>query len=226
MRRAQVLVVALVFTPVAALAQTAPPDTGPTGRVSVGASVSTLGIGPEAGFRPTDNLGLRLGANFFDFGFNKTIDSVPYHFDTHLRSGGAVIDFYPFETGLRLSAGLRINGNDADTHSTPTSDVTIGGTTYTPALVGTLSGTVKFNHVAPYVGLGYSSALFDTGFELALEAGVLYQGRANVSLSASGPVAADPAFQANLATEEHNVANHLRLLEWYPVVALTLGYRF
>jgi hypothetical protein len=223
MRRLGALLAALGFlVPATALAQSAAPETG----LSLGANLSTLGAGVEGGWRASDHLGLRLGANFLDFGFDETIDGAPYHFDTHLRSGGAVIDFYPFASGFRLTAGLRINGNDADANSTPTAPVTIGGATFTPAQVGTLTGTVDFNRVAPYAGIGWSGALFDTGFQLGLDAGVLYQGRPDVRLAASGPIASDPTFQADLASEESTVRGKIRWMEWYPVVALSLLYRF
>jgi hypothetical protein len=193
--------------------------------LSVGVQASTLGAGLELGFRPTGLLGVRVGANFLDFDFHRTIDQVNYKFDNHLRSGGGVVDFYPFSGGLRLTAGVRIDGNDADVTGTPNTNVTIGSTTFTPAQLGTLTGRVTFNSVAPYAGLGYAAAL-PAGFELALDLGVLYQGSPKVTLNASGPIAGTALFQANVAQEEAKIRSRIDFLEWYPVAALTLSYRF
>jgi hypothetical protein len=197
----------------------------PAGPLSAGVQASTLGAGLEVGFRPTALLGLRVGANFLDFDFSRTVDQVRYKFDNHLRSGGGTVDLYPFSGGFRVSAGLRVDGNDADATGTPTTNVTIGSTTFTPAQLGTLTGRVTFNSVAPYAGFGYAAAL-GGGFELALDLGVLYQGRPKVTLNASGPVAGTALFQTNAAQEEARIRNRIDFLEWYPVLALTLGYRF
>jgi hypothetical protein len=201
-----------------------PPDSAAARPFSVGVNGGTLGIGPELGLRVNGFLGVRAVANFLDAGYDRTISGVAYRFDGHLRSGGALLDLYPFRGGFRLSGGLRINGNNADTTGVAAGNVTLGANTYTPAQLGTLTGSVKFNRLAPYAGLGYAASLGPV--ILAFDAGVLFQGRPKVSLAANGTSAGTAALQSDLASEESTVQHHIAWTEWYPAVSLSLLYRF
>jgi hypothetical protein len=192
-----------------------------TRAVSVGANVSSLGVGVEAGYRINPYFGLRGGANYFSLSLDRTIDDIKYNTDFDLKSGGLVLDVFPFRGNFRISAGARINGNQADISGTPTSNVTIGNTTYTPAQVGRLNGDIDFNTVAPYVGIGFDGHITDAltiGFDL----GVLYQGKPSVSLSATNPAVS----QADLNRERANIEDDLKMLQFYPVATVSLKYRF
>lgn len=205
------------------LAQT--PGSGLAGGYDVGLNVSTLGIGAEAGYRLDSHFGVRIGANGFAWSFDKTFDSTPYTIDAHLASGGGLIDYYPFETGFRLTAGLKINGNGASGTATPTSNVRIGGSTFTPAQIGTLDAHVGYNTVAPYLGLGYAGRV-SPAFELSIDAGVMYQGTADVSLTASSPLANTPTVQNALAQERDDIRHDANYLEFFPVLTLGATYHF
>jgi hypothetical protein len=192
---------------------------------TLGPTVSTLGAGAEAGFRAGPYIGVRLDANLLSFDYNRTIDSIPYKFGVNLRSGGPMLDIYPFAGGFRLTGGVRINGNGADVTATPASSVRIGNDTFTPAQLGTLTGSLKYDRVSPYLGIGYSGRIA-SWFELGLDVGVLYQGNPRVDLAASGPFATNATLQADLAQEENNVQNHLSFTRWYPVVAIAALFHF
>jgi hypothetical protein len=201
----------------AARAQTAPFGIGPT--------VSTLGVGLEGSYRAGPFLGFRLDASALSFDANRTIDGIPYKFSADLRSGGPVLDFYPFGGGFRLSGGVRINGNKADVTATPASSIRVGNNTYSPAQIGTLSGNVDYNRVAPYVGLGYGGRV-TSWLELGVDAGVLYQGKPRVSLAASGALAGDPTLQADLDRERASIRSKIDWTAWYPVLMLSALFRF
>jgi hypothetical protein len=227
MLRSLAVLLALMVVATEARAQTAPPPTpaGPEARpFSIGVNGGTLGIGPELGLRINGLLGVRAVANFLDASYDRSISGVAYRFDGHLRSGGALLDLYPFAGGFRLTGGLRINGNNADTTGTAAGNVTIGANAYTPAELGTLTGSVKFNRVAPYAGLGYAAGIGPV--ILAVDAGVLFQGRPKVSLAANGSSAGSAALQADLASEEGTVQHKIEWTEWYPAISLSLLYRF
>src|SRR5579864_1886467 len=98
--------------------------------ITLGPTISTLGAGAEAGFRAGPYIGLRLDANILSFDYNRTIDGIPYKFGVNLRSGGPLIDVYPFAGGFHLTGGVRINGNGADVNATPASSVRIGNDTF------------------------------------------------------------------------------------------------
>ena len=140
MRIFVVATLAMVAAVSTAGAQTAPFRLGPT--------IGTLGAGLEGSVRVGPYLGLRVDGSALSFDAHRTISGVPYKFDAKLRSGGPVLDYYPFRAGFRVSAGARIDGNKADVTSTPTGNLQIGSNVYTPGELGTLSGSVTYNRVA------------------------------------------------------------------------------
>jgi hypothetical protein len=217
MRTFVVAALAMVAAVSAAQAQTAPFGIGPT--------VGTLGVGLEGSLRVGPYLGLRLDGSALSFDANRTISGVPYKFDARLRSGGPVLDVYPFGGGFRLSGGVRIDGNEADVTSAPTSNIQIGSNVYTPAELGTLSGEVKYNRVAPYLGLGYGGRV-TSWLELGFDVGVLYQGKPKVSLAATGAFANNPVLQADLDQQRAAIRSKINWTEWYPVLMLSALFRF
>lgn len=212
----RLLTVALVFAlPNAAAAE---PASG------VGAQVSTLGLGAEAQMA-LGGLGLRGSANYLALSPDRSIDGIRYEADVELKSAGAVIDWYPGLGGFRLSGGVRLNGNGIDLTAAPNQSVNIGGTSYSPAQLGQLTGTVDFNRVAPYLGIGWQGAMANGRVLIGLDFGALYQGRPEVRLAASG-AAANPGLAADLAREATEIENELGAFRFFPVISLTLTYRF
>lgn len=201
-------------------------DDGRSG-FTLGPDVSTLGVGLQAGLRFNDYVGARIGGNWFEYDFERSYDDVDYDVDLNLGSAGSLLDIYPFGGGFRLSGGVRLNFNQADLTGSPNGGFEIGGTTYTADEVGTLDGGVDFNTFAPYLGLGYGATLFDGALELAFDAGAMYHGRPDVDLSASGgSLSNDPALQADLAEERAAIEDDLDGFRFYPVIGVSLAYRF
>ena len=83
-------------------------------------SVGTLGIGPELDARITAiPFGLRVGGNFFSLSRNVSSDDIEYHGHADLQSGAFTADWYPFWSGLRVSGGIRLNGNKGTVDALP-----------------------------------------------------------------------------------------------------------
>lgn len=190
----------------------------------MGLQVGTLGLGIE-GQVPWGGFGLRGGGNYLALSPERTIDGIRYDTDIELKSIGALVDWYPGLGGLRLSGGVRLNDNSVDLTATPGQSVTIGGTTYTPAQIGGLSGVIGFNRFAPYLGIGWQGAVADGRMLIGLDFGALYQGRPDVRLSA-GSAAANPALAADLEREAASIENELGAFRFFPVISLTFTYRF
>ncbi len=190
-----------------------------------GPTASTLGVGVEGSWRPGPDLGLRLDASALPFDYNRTISGIPYKFSADLRSGGPVLDFYPFGGGFRLWGGVRINGNQADVTSTPSASIRVGSNTYTPAEVGTLSGKVAYNRIAPAAGIGYAGDVTQW-LELGIDVGVLYQGKPRVTLAASGSLASSPMLQADLDQARRSIQSEINASEWWPVVMVSALFHF
>ena len=129
---------------------------------------------------------------------------------------------------FRLTGGIMYNGNESDITATPASNVSVGDIVFTPQMIGTLQGSVTFNTMAPYAGIGWFSGREKReGLSVAFDIGVLFQGAPSVeNYYATGPMALIPGIQTELDKEAAKIEDELEPYQYYPVVALTLIYRF
>jgi len=197
------------------------------GTLAIGVTGGTLGIGPELSLRPIEHLGVRANLHWLSFSHHEDVDDISYDGDLGLLSIGAVLDWYPFDGGFRVSAGARWSGNELDLSATPASDVTIGGTTYTPAEIGRLTGTVEANPIAPVLTLGYGGDL-SRGLAFGIEAGVMFQGAAKIEnlRARGGLLESDPGLLLDLEDEEKRIEDEIDSYRFWPVVQVMLQYRF
>jgi len=204
------------------------PITASAGSHGLALKGSTLGGGVEYEGTLGDYLGLRLGVNYLQFGTDFTAGDINYDADFNLQTASGLIDWYPLAGAFRVTAGVMLNGNDADISASPAAPVKIGDVVYNPQMVGSLDGSVNFNDIAPYAGIGWSSGRGNqAGLSVAFDIGVLFQGAPSIdNYHATGPLAGNPAFEAQLAKEVAKVEDELDPYQYYPVVALTLTYRF
>ena len=194
----------------------------------LGVKASTLGGGFEYERQLNEILGLRLGVNYLQADTDVDVNDINYAASADLQTASATLDWYPFAGVFRLSGGIMYNGNEADLSATPSRAVTIGDIVYAPEMIGSLNGSVTFNTVAPYVGIGWTSGRgMNSGLSVAFDIGVLYQGAPDVEdYYATGPLAGNQVFQAQLDREAAEIEDELDSYRYYPVVALTLVYRF
>ena len=196
-------------------------------RLAVGVKGGTLGGGLEGTVKIHDQFNARIGINGFNFDYDGTEDDVEYDFELKLFTVSALVDWFPFSNNFRLSAGFLVNGNEINASAKGAADYTIGDVTYTSSQVGTLSGNIDFNDLAPYLGVGYGNPFGSDGnWMLTLDFGVMYQGSPDVNLSADGLLANNPTFLADLKKEEDNLQDDISAFKFYPVIALGITYRF
>jgi hypothetical protein len=188
----------------------------------VGVKAGTLGLGVEGTFGLSQRVNLRVGFNDYSTSGDETASDIRY--DGKLELGGIalLLDWHPFAGTFRLSAGLMQNNNALRLTATPTSNQTIGGTTYTPAEIGTLSGEVSFKSTAPYAGIGWGNAARHGRFGVNFEVGAMFQGSPKVSLTASGGAVS----QVDLTSESQSAQADLDDFKIYPVIALGFSFRF
>lgn len=192
----------------------------------LGVSGGTLGVGPEVGMRfAGDRLGVRLGANFLDFGHDFRSGGVRYKGEASLENYSATLDWHPWGNGFRLSAGLKINESDVSVRGTPEGSVRAGGRTYAAADIGTLDGKVSWNPVNPYLGIGYTGRIWG-GLGLSIDAGASYIGQGKVSLGASGPVGQSALARDYIESQRAEVRDAVSDYRFYPVVQATVFWRF
>lgn len=198
----------------------------PSGGFVAGVTAGSLGFGPEITYRLSDSLGVRANATFFGLNRNVDSDGIEYDGDLKLRSFGAMLDFHPFRGGFRISAGARINSNRVNLSATPTESVEIGDDTYTPAQIGVLSGRVEAKNLAPALTIGYGGGR-TPGVKFGIEAGALFQGSPRINgLQTTGTLSTNATFQASLRQEEREIEDDIKQFKVYPIVQISLGYRF
>ncbi len=194
--------------------------------VGVGVKAGTLGFGGDITVGLHENFGVRIGGSMLNYTYEDTIDDIDYELELDYQSFSALADLYPFGGNFRLSAGAIINNNEIGLTAAPNIDKVVGDTAYTAAEIGTISGTLDFDSLAPYIGFGFGNAANQhQRFVVTLDIGVVIQPY-EVDLAASGTLAADANFQADLAAEEAALQKDLDQFEFYPVVALGFAFRF
>lgn len=193
----------------------------------IGIKGGLLGAGVELERSFTEKISARVGINYFPYDYSGTEDDIEYEFELDLMTLGLFLDWHPYEGSFRLTGGVMYNGNSLDSTAKPAAAFEIGDQIYPAALVGTLDGEIDFNEIAPYVGLGWNTAFGkDRNWGFIFELGVMFQGTPKADLSATGPIALDPEFQAELAKEEKNLQDDLDGFEFYPNISVGFNYRF
>lgn len=193
------------------------------GRLQAGLKASTLGLGAEVGYRFNDLVGLRGDLNYYTREFDREISGLDYGAELNSFNAGLLADFYPMKGAFRLSGGLRYNGNQIDLSARPTQSVEIGGTTYTPSQVGAIGAEVDFDRIAPYFGIGFAPQI-NENMVLSLDAGVMFQGGANLSRIRTSENSA--VSRLDLERERQELQDKIDDYKYYPVLSVGLSYRF
>ncbi|HEY8240179.1 MAG TPA: hypothetical protein VIH35_01970 [Kiritimatiellia bacterium] len=197
------------------------------GGLALGAKIGTLGPGLEMTAYITEHVNIRGGFNWIEFSWDSEVDDIEYDMDVQFESIAALVDIHPYANNFRITGGILWNNNEADLDGTIDEPTEIGGTTYTPAQIGTLTGTATFDDVAPYIGIGFGNAVMDdVDLTFSFDLGVMFQGAADVTLESDGALASDPQFQADLAEEEEDAQDVADDLTIYPVLAFGMAYYF
>jgi len=200
-----------------------------SGNISIGLKGGTLGGGIEAGVDLSDAIVLRGGINYFKYSFDSTISNVDYNFEPNFLTGSMLLDWHPFSSSFRLTAGAYINNNEVNVDGVFRKDL-IPGDYNDLADLAHIRGTVDLNTFAPYVGLGWSSSNSgEAGWGVSLDLGVMFQGTPDVSeLYIDDPrgLGNEPVVKDFLAAEQQSVQNELDKFQYYPVASISLNYKF
>lgn len=200
--------------------------------IAVTGKIGSLGLGAELDLGLTDSLGARIGLNSFTYKYNANSGTVNYDFKLQLQTISALADWYPFQGSFRTSAGLMYNNNKVNLAGLPTGvSYTINGTTYNSADVGSLQGTMSFNKVAPYLGIGWGNpAAKDKGWGMTSDIGVLFQGSPKTSLvatcGATLPAPQCTTLQSDAAAENTKLQSALSNFKFWPVVSVGISYQW
>jgi hypothetical protein len=189
--------------------------------------LSSEGLGLEAIGALSPRFGLRAAVGFpSTLAVEEEATATTYDVERPIGTSSLRFDWAPWAGRFRLTGGLSFPRNPIDLKAQPADTYDVGGVVYDAAAVGTLQGTASVWRVAPYVGVGWGRPVLGRHrFGFGVDVGVAFQGPPEVSLTATGPIAGDPAFQTNLARETQDVADALHGWRVFPVVSLAVTCR-
>lgn len=191
---------------------------------AVSAKGSTLGLGGEFTTSVASDINARVGLNMLDLDMDEEFDDVEYDIGVDFSSYSALVDWHIFNGSFRVSGGVLSMDHELDMDARPTFEEDIGDNTYTPEEIGTLSGSIEIDELAPYLGIGWGNPLTSSrrwGFTCDL--GVAFISPPDVSLSATGSAA---GLAEDLIKERDEIEDDLEPFEFYPVIAVSLFFRF
>lgn len=196
--------------------------------VAVGVTAGTTGVGAEVQFALGPIFVLRGAVDTLGYDLDETYDDVDYSGRFDFDTVGGFVDLHPLANGFFVSGGAYVGQRDIGLNATPSAPVNIGGQTFTPAQVGTLTGQIKLKDVAPFAGLGFDNTFTRSsrwGFRAL--AGVAWSDEPEVGLeSTGGSLSNDPTFRARLAEERASIQSDVEDYGFYPVLQLGLNYKF
>jgi hypothetical protein len=205
--------------------------TGSASAAGVGIRAGTTGIGGDVAFELVPTLSARFGYSWLNF--NTSVDSTDTNYDAKakLSNGNLFLDWAPLGPFFRVTGGMILNANKVDVTAQATGGTfTLGGTTYSAADVGTLTGTVKSgNSAAPYLGIGYGRVA-GAGVNFYADLGVMFQGTPKASLTATcgpaTPAALCSQIQASTALEAVDLQDSIKNFKYFPVasIGVTIGF--
>jgi hypothetical protein len=211
--------------------------------VGIGLSASTLGLGIQGVVGVTQKSHVRVGFNAFSYSDNFTKEGAHYAGKLRLRSFQATYDQFLWHS-IHISGGLLAWNGDRGSFNTTIpggQPFTLGSTSYYSSSANPVSGAglVTFNEAAPIVLIGFGNLLpgSEKHFGYSVEAGVAFQGSPRVNLNLAGTAcsdsaqtrctnAASPSLQSSVLAEQTKLDTNLSFLQYYPIIAITLDYRF
>lgn len=205
-------------------------------QVGIGIRAGTQGAGVELTTDLTPRLSGRLGVNGFSTSDRREAGGIEYDADADLRTANALLDFHPGGGGFRLTGGLVYNATEVKGLSRVPASGTypIGDVEVPAALLGRLRGTIDFDPIVPYAGLGWGRPLAAGGrLAASLDLGVFFQGEGDVRLdpvfAPGSPIPNVPGAEAllrlQLNKEEREIEQDIADYDLYPVLSFGIRYR-
>jgi hypothetical protein len=193
---------------------------------AVGLKVGAFGLGAEYTHELTERIAVRGALYGSELGFDAEESGIDYEADIVWDSLTAGLDFHPLKSALRLSFGIMKNDNGLELLSRPTTNQTIGDTTYTPAQIGTLTGSIRFDDTATVAGVGWDWSRDASMFGMSLDIGVVDQGDPVVTLRGSGSLLGNSAFQQDISDEAAQLAGEASDFDLVPFLSVGFQFRF
>lgn len=211
MRRSTILVLGAMFV-----------FTAQAQHFAVSARVGTLGPGLELGYQLHPKLNLRAGGHYLNYTRTFEVDfegnPLSVDWDLQLKNFSLIADIVPFGGGFRISGGVVMNRNETSGLGRFSEPISSGGAVFEPDEVGQLSGTLSFEPVAGYVGIGFGNTARGSRLGLILDLGAMYHGAPQLDISATEML--EPNMENGPILQDN-----IKQYAWYPVLSLGFSIR-
>ena len=200
----------------------------PRSPITAALNAGTTGVGAEVQLSLGPVFVVRGGLDTLGYDFDESYGDIDYSGRFDFDTVSAFVDLHPFLNGFLISGGVYVGDRTINLNGQPTAPVEIGGATFTPAQVGTLSGRIKLSDTAPFVGVGYDDSFIREGrWGFRGMVGVAWSQEPEVGLSSSGgTLSNDPIFRARLEQEAREIQEDAKDKALFPVVQLGVTARF
>lgn len=188
--------------------------------VSFGVHASSLGDGITLERPLLFNLSARVSTGSLSLSSVHTYDNDRWQSTFHENNVLVAMDWRPYAGRWRLSGGLLFGGDYVGKVAQANGGAyLLNGRAYPAGGAGTVSARISFARPAIYAGFGGGTGILK-GLTIAFDAGIVVR-NGTVSASASGPLQANPQFEADLAA----TAAQFRTRLVQPVIGIGLVYR-
>jgi hypothetical protein len=155
-----------------------------------------------------------------------TLSDIDFEVNLPGSFGQVGVALFPSGGGLRLEGGLLYKPDDTAINGTFTTNQEINGVSYTPAQIGTISGTaVSEKTWAPYAMIGFGK-IASSGIGLYLDLGAAFVGSSDLTVSSNGQYKDNATFKQDLAAQEQQWEDDINKYKIYPMVNLGLRIGF
>ena len=194
-------------------------------------SAGTTGAGLHLTTKFSDSLNFRFGLNGYSYDTTEATDDATFDLEAKLQTVDALVDYHPFSGSFRLTGGLVYNGNKLKARAVPNGGTyTFNDVAYDSADIGNVTGTMEFNKIAPYAGIGFGNAVAaGKGWGFTADLGVLFMGSPKIDLAsnnctADGTTCDDLA--RDLEAENAQLREDAKDFRYYPVARVGVTYKF
>ncbi len=210
-----VLLALLLTIPAAASAQ-----------VGVGVRAGTTGLGADLAIAVSPNIVLRGGLGIQPVNPSLILSGIDFAVNLPGSFAQAGIELFPSGGGFRIGGGVLYKKDGISINGTFTESQEIGGTTYTPQQLGTITGTATTaKKYAPYAMIGFGK-IASSGIGLFLDLGAAFVGESTLTVSNNGTFKDNAQFKQDLEEERASWEDDLNKYKIYPMVNIGLRIGF
>ncbi|GGH69417.1 hypothetical protein HNQ91_002805 [Filimonas zeae] len=195
---------------------------------AIALTLGTQGVGVDFTQNVSFGVSVRLGASYLPFSYKYSGLFGNVNSDVKLKTKNfanahLLVDWFPFETlGLRVTPGVGYFFNAQSVATvTPKGNYKYGDIDITGEDIGTMTGTLEWKGLAPYLGAGwlFSFQEGESPISITVDLGTYYLSRPDATLTGT-------KLLENNSYNEKRFQENVKNYRWLPVLQASLRYTF